>query len=171
MPWQTESSQGDEARDNFKYKPTLFVHGKLSNALDRYQYHPGGNPKNPPKDAPSALHSVIVPNVNLPKVCRLQVTLGEWTNCRAPLSSNGVFFFIKLILLPLGAAREVQQVGEGRVLKTTGCIVAERNVVCRYVDWEYCFHNTQITKIRFFNEACIPILAFKQLTSLVGRDL
>lgn len=28
----------------------------------------GGDPKNPPKDAPSALHSVIVPNVNLPKV-------------------------------------------------------------------------------------------------------
>jgi len=51
MPWQGESSKGDEARDNFKY-----------------QYHPGGDPKNPPKDAPSALHSVIVPNVNLPKV-------------------------------------------------------------------------------------------------------
>jgi hypothetical protein len=32
------------------------------------RYHPGGDPRNPPKDAPSALHSVIVPNVNLPKV-------------------------------------------------------------------------------------------------------
>jgi len=50
MPWQTESSKGDAAREHFKY-----------------QYHPGGDPKNPPKDAPSALHSVIVPNVNLPK--------------------------------------------------------------------------------------------------------
>ncbi|TVY68832.1 Uncharacterized protein LSUE1_G007802 [Lachnellula suecica] len=50
MPWQTESSKGDDAREHFKY-----------------QYHPGGDPKNPPKDAPSALHSVIVPNVNLPK--------------------------------------------------------------------------------------------------------
>ncbi|RDW63877.1 hypothetical protein BP5796_10379 [Coleophoma crateriformis] len=50
MPWQTESTKGDAARDNFKY-----------------QYHPGGDPKNPPKDAPSALHSVVVPNVNLPK--------------------------------------------------------------------------------------------------------
>ncbi|TVY88952.1 Uncharacterized protein LAWI1_G004348, partial [Lachnellula willkommii] len=50
MPWQTESTKGDEAREHFKY-----------------QYHPGGDPKNPPKDAPSALHSVIVPNVNLPK--------------------------------------------------------------------------------------------------------
>ncbi|KAN0106284.1 hypothetical protein V8E51_009160 [Hyaloscypha variabilis] len=50
MPWQTESTKGDEAREHFKY-----------------QYHPGGDPRNPPKDAPSALHSVIVPNVNLPK--------------------------------------------------------------------------------------------------------
>ncbi|KAH8655070.1 hypothetical protein BGZ60DRAFT_418329 [Tricladium varicosporioides] len=50
MPWQVESTKGDAAREHFKY-----------------QYHPGGDPKNPPKDAPSALHSVIVPNVNLPK--------------------------------------------------------------------------------------------------------
>jgi hypothetical protein len=47
MPWQRENSEGDE---DFKY-----------------QYHPGGNPKNAPRNAPSALHSVIVPNVNLPK--------------------------------------------------------------------------------------------------------
>lgn len=47
MPWQTENSGGED----FKY-----------------QYHPGGDPRNAPKDAPSALHSVIVPNVNLPKV-------------------------------------------------------------------------------------------------------
>ncbi|KFY53131.1 hypothetical protein V496_07881 [Pseudogymnoascus sp. VKM F-4515 (FW-2607)] len=33
----------------------------------KYQYHPGGNPANAPRDAPSALHSVIIPNVNLPK--------------------------------------------------------------------------------------------------------
>lgn len=51
MPWQAESSKGDAARQDFKY-----------------QYHPRGDPRNPPKDAPSALHSVIVPNVNLPKV-------------------------------------------------------------------------------------------------------
>ncbi|EHK96453.1 hypothetical protein GLAREA_10879 [Glarea lozoyensis ATCC 20868] len=50
MPWQRETTDGDEARADFKYS-----------------YHPAGNPKNPPKDAPSALHSVIVPKVNLPK--------------------------------------------------------------------------------------------------------
>jgi len=48
MPWQTESAKG--ANEDFKY-----------------QYHPGGDSKNAPKDAPSALNSVIVPNVNLPK--------------------------------------------------------------------------------------------------------
>lgn len=45
MPWQGSSQSG------------------------KYQYHPDGNPANAPKDAPSALHSVIVPNVSLPKVC------------------------------------------------------------------------------------------------------
>ena len=51
MPWQTSSSKGDETDEHFKY-----------------QYHPGGDRSKAPKDAPSALHSVIVPNVTLPKV-------------------------------------------------------------------------------------------------------
>lgn len=42
--------------------------GDEQNANFKYQYHPGGDPNTQPKDAPSALHSVIVPNVNLPKV-------------------------------------------------------------------------------------------------------
>ncbi|KAI9769403.1 MAG: hypothetical protein M1840_004105 [Geoglossum simile] len=48
-PWETKGSGG----------------GK--DGQFKYQYHPGGNLKNPPKDAPSALNVVIVPNVNLPK--------------------------------------------------------------------------------------------------------
>ena len=51
MPWQTDS-KGDGA-DGGSFK---------------YQYHPGGDKTKTPKDAPSALHSVIVPNVTLPKV-------------------------------------------------------------------------------------------------------
>ena len=47
MPWQVDNSN----RDDFKY-----------------QYHPGGDKSKAPKDAPSALNTVIVPNVNLPKV-------------------------------------------------------------------------------------------------------
>ena len=55
MPWQT-TAKGDGADEHFKY-----------------QYHPGGDRNKAPKDAPSALNSVIVPNVTLPKV-------GDWTS-------------------------------------------------------------------------------------------
>lgn len=51
MPWQVGSSKGDNAGQNFKY-----------------QYHPGGDRNKSPKDAPSALNTVIVPNVTLTKV-------------------------------------------------------------------------------------------------------
>ena len=40
-----------------------------SNTSGKYQYHPGGDRTAAPKDAPSALHSVIVPEVTLPAVC------------------------------------------------------------------------------------------------------
>ncbi|KAL8945442.1 MAG: hypothetical protein Q9211_000045 [Gyalolechia sp. 1 TL-2023] len=49
MPWQTSSPKGGKD-EHFKY-----------------QYHPGGDPNKAPKKAPSALNSVIVPNVTLPK--------------------------------------------------------------------------------------------------------
>lgn len=39
-----------------------------SGTSGKYQYHPGGDRTLAPRDAPSALHSVIYPNVNLPKV-------------------------------------------------------------------------------------------------------
>ena len=38
-----------------------------SGTSGKYQYHPGGDRTSAPRDAPSALHSVVVPNVNLPK--------------------------------------------------------------------------------------------------------
>ncbi|CUS09108.1 unnamed protein product [Tuber aestivum] len=62
MPWHGESTEAS-ARDQFKYsilRPSVQY-------LGLYKYHPGGDARNPPKDAPSALHTVIVPNVNLPK--------------------------------------------------------------------------------------------------------
>lgn len=34
----------------------------------KYKYHPGGNPANEPRDAPSAVNTVIIPDVTLPKV-------------------------------------------------------------------------------------------------------
>ncbi|KAL7268567.1 hypothetical protein RUND412_008809 [Rhizina undulata] len=33
----------------------------------KYKYHPDGDSRNAPKEAPSALHTTIVPNVSLPK--------------------------------------------------------------------------------------------------------
>jgi hypothetical protein len=37
-----------------------------SSSSGKYQYHPGGDPNQAPKDAPSALNVVVVPNVTLP---------------------------------------------------------------------------------------------------------
>jgi hypothetical protein len=51
MPWQVDDSK-DGADANFKY-----------------QYHPRGDKSAAPKNAPSALNTVIIPNVDLPKVC------------------------------------------------------------------------------------------------------
>lgn len=36
-----------------------------SEHLGKYKYHPGGDPKSTPKDAPSALNTVVVPNVTM----------------------------------------------------------------------------------------------------------
>jgi len=44
MPWETGATEG------------------------KYRYHPGGNKSAPPKDAPSAVNVVVVPDVTLPKV-------------------------------------------------------------------------------------------------------
>ncbi|KAI0204203.1 hypothetical protein F4808DRAFT_371771 [Astrocystis sublimbata] len=43
MPWETGATEG------------------------KYRYHPGGDGSAEPKDAPSALNVVVVPNVDLPK--------------------------------------------------------------------------------------------------------
>ncbi|KAH7020110.1 hypothetical protein EDB80DRAFT_870708 [Ilyonectria destructans] len=37
-----------------------------SETLGKYKYHPGGDTSQEPKDAPSALNVVVVPNVTLP---------------------------------------------------------------------------------------------------------
>ena len=44
MPWETASGEG------------------------KYQYHPGGDASAAPKDAPSAVNVVVVPDVSLPNV-------------------------------------------------------------------------------------------------------
>ncbi|KIV82953.1 hypothetical protein PV11_05015 [Exophiala sideris] len=49
MPWQVDHDHEDESK-HFKY-----------------QYHPKGDTSQAPKNAPSALNVVVVPNVTLPK--------------------------------------------------------------------------------------------------------
>ncbi|KAL9603610.1 MAG: hypothetical protein Q9219_001113 [cf. Caloplaca sp. 3 TL-2023] len=49
MPWQASSDKNS------------------NDELFKYKYHPGGDPNRAPKNAPSALHSTIIPNVTLPK--------------------------------------------------------------------------------------------------------
>ena len=50
MPWQVDHDHDDHSK-HFKY-----------------QYHPQGDKSQKPKNAPSALNTVIVPDVTLPKV-------------------------------------------------------------------------------------------------------
>ncbi|RWA09172.1 hypothetical protein EKO27_g5935 [Xylaria grammica] len=52
MPWETGASEG------------------------KYRYHPGGDGSAEPKDAPSAVNVVVVPNVDLPK--RLHDKYNKW---------------------------------------------------------------------------------------------
>jgi hypothetical protein len=37
-----------------------------SDTLGKYKYHPGGDKTQSPRDAPSALNSVVIPNVTVP---------------------------------------------------------------------------------------------------------
>jgi hypothetical protein len=51
MPWQVDHDDHDDHSKHFKY-----------------QYHPKGDRSQSPKNAPSALNTVVIPNVTLPKV-------------------------------------------------------------------------------------------------------
>lgn len=52
MPWETGAAEG------------------------KYRYHPGGDPSAAPKDAPSAVNVVVIPDVTLPK--RLHEKYNKW---------------------------------------------------------------------------------------------
>ncbi|KAL3965058.1 hypothetical protein ACCO45_002062 [Purpureocillium lilacinum] len=51
-----------------------------SDAQGKYKYHPGGDPNAEPRDAPSALNVVVVPNVHpSPRSCTTSTTSGART--------------------------------------------------------------------------------------------
>lgn len=133
MPWQTDSSKGDAARQDFKY-----------------QYHPGGDPRNPPKDAPSALHSVIVPNVNLPKVwlilhvfdnttSKARILHLIWEECHWTLMDHLPSLQVYANILSPGVTWEIQQVGQGWILDQKNkyriwCGGCQNTRSCTYVE-------------------------------------
>jgi len=84
MPWEVDHDSDDHSK-HFKY-----------------QYHPKGDKSATPKNAPSALNTVVVPNVTLPKV-RL-----EFVN---DLRERTLIWFT-------GTARYVQQMGQGGILSS-----------------------------------------------------
>lgn len=88
MPWQVDDSKHDHDDHSKHFK---------------YQYHPQGDRNQNPKNAPSALNTVVVPNVTLPKVSAVTC------NHRNHLSPDHTL---------TGASRHVQQMGQGRLL---GC--------------------------------------------------
>lgn len=75
MPWEVDHDDEDHSK-HFKY-----------------QYHPKGDKNAQPKNAPSALNTVIVPNVTLPRVSSLHM------------------IYIIVLTEFLGATRYVQQMG------------------------------------------------------------
>jgi hypothetical protein len=54
----------------------------------KYQYHPNGDKNQPLQNAPSALNSVIVPNVTLPTVGYLCLNLNSFLFLRLLGSEN-----------------------------------------------------------------------------------
>lgn len=95
MPWETGSADG------------------------KYQYYPGGDKSAQVKDAPSAVNVVVIPDVNLPKVRTIPTQGGEAASVPglggASRASPRDMYSTDL-WTTTGAAREVQQVGQGRLL-------------------------------------------------------
>lgn len=97
MPWETESAEG------------------------KYRYHPQGDTSSAPKDAPSAVNVVIVPDVNLPKVRLRHFPFDpepHGLDQYALLSRISLLVLqgMPLLILAAASSRKVQQMGQGRLL-------------------------------------------------------
>jgi hypothetical protein len=82
MPWQTDDHDHEDDSKQFKYR-----------------YHPKGDKSQTPKNAPSALNTVIIPNVTLPKVSCYKQSRKSTETDAGP-----------------GYTRHVQQMGQGWLL-------------------------------------------------------
>lgn len=75
MPWHVGADTGSNKEFKFVLLPPALPRphsphkrGLTGVCVDRYKYHPGGDARNTAKHAPSAMHSVIIQKLNLPKV-------------------------------------------------------------------------------------------------------
>ena len=76
----------------------------------KYQYHPHGDKSQPLRNAPSALNTVIVPNVTLPAVCpTLRVAFAYVSTEAVPVVDESLMF------INAGPPRALQQVRQGGV--------------------------------------------------------
>lgn len=108
MPWQGEAADGK---------------------VYKYQYHPHGDKNQPLRAAPSAMNTVIVPNVTLPEVCCSYPLAGPfalatviaYTLCEHLIGTWRIgpnMYFPELLTIPcflIGPPREVQQARQGGV--------------------------------------------------------
>ncbi|KAL0639854.1 hypothetical protein Q9L58_001171 [Maublancomyces gigas] len=61
----SEEGRVNVAQDSAPWKDDNLENSDQNNY--KYKYHPQADHRKPPKPAPSALHSVIIPNVTLPR--------------------------------------------------------------------------------------------------------
>lgn len=92
MPWEHEGGQG------------------------KYSYHPGGDTRNAPKDAPSAINVVVVPDVTLPKVNVVSASLQTGQLLAVVNLLSDFSFGSETADSIIAPPREVQQMGQGRIL-------------------------------------------------------
>lgn len=88
---------------------------EIGSGEGKYSYYPGGDRNAEPKEAPSAVNTVVVPNVDLPKVRNLSREQSRGRPTTKALVELGKSEVASLTHT-LGAPRQVQQVGQGRLL-------------------------------------------------------
>lgn len=66
----------------------------------KYQYHPNGDKNQPLRAAPSALNTVIVPNVTLPEVCSPSGLSGPILAFSVLFTSYSLVFHERFLLGP-----------------------------------------------------------------------
>lgn len=113
----------------------------------KYQYHPGGDASVAPKSAPSAVNVVVVPDVSLPKVCLAGVPDEVPAQFEEPFKRRRADLLV-------GTAREVEQVGQGRLLDYAYGIVTAR------IDWHSAAYVYRTSRLGCVVAVIIELVSF-----------